>query len=204
MKTQMKDLLIFTVVLSMSAYFSACASSKAQKKVEEEPSAMTETGAGSHERQPRSKAHAKAEQQNAVAKEQQKAAGSEEQTKTAEANMAAESAAVVGELEMIHFDFDKSDIKPEYRDILAKNAEILKSHPSLNVVVEGHCDEIGTQEYNIALGERRANSTKKYLESLGVKGSELSTISYGMEKPLDPAHTKEAHAKNRRAQFTVK
>ncbi|MBI3793366.1 MAG: peptidoglycan-associated lipoprotein Pal [Nitrospinae bacterium] len=129
-----------------------------------------------------------------------------EKVKEEEARKAAEStpAAVVGKLESIHFDFDKSDIKSDDGKILAKNAEVLKAHPSVNVVIEGHCDERGTAEYNLALGERRASSAKKYLVSLGVEETKLGTISYGEEKPLDEGHNETAWAKNRRAQFAEK
>ncbi len=199
MKIQLKKLFVFAVVLSTSAYVSACAHAKPQAKGPEmAPSEGTETygggkagskGKGMAGQEPRAEAVGK---------------GQPEEAKAAEAKVEAESAAVVEKLEMIHFDFDKSDIKPEYRDVLAKDSDILKAHPSAKVVVEGHCDEVGTQEYNIALGMRRAVATIKYLDSLGVAGTELSPISYGSEKPLDPAHNKIAHAKNRRAQFTVK
>ncbi|MBI3580659.1 MAG: peptidoglycan-associated lipoprotein Pal [Nitrospinae bacterium] len=203
MKIQLKKLFVFAVVLSTSAYVSACAHTKPQQKPEEGPPSQTsETGSGRGESGPTGKATTV--QESAAEAEKAAQARAEEATRAEEAKSEAESAAVVEKLEMIHFDFDKFDIKPEYRDVLAKNAEILKAHPSAKVVVEGHCDEVGTQEYNLALGMRRAVATKNYLESLGVSGGELSAISYGEEKPLDPAHTKEAHAKNRRAQFTVK
>jgi len=205
MKIRLKKLLIFAAVLSMSAYVSACAHHKAQAKGGEGlPSETSEAGAKGMEKaggEAMSAEEAKAAEEAKIAEE---AKATEEAKRAEEAKVEAESAAVVEKLEMIHFDFDKADIKPEDRDVLAKNAEILKAHPSAKVVVEGHCDEVGTQEYNIALGMRRAVATKSYLESLGVNGGELTTISYGQEKPLDPAHTPEAHAKNRRAQFTVK
>ena len=83
-------------------------------------------------------------------------------------------------------------------------AEFLKNNPGAAVLIEGHCDERGTPEYNMALGERRAASAKSYLVSLGVKGGGLSTVSFGEEKPVDPGHNEEAWAKNRRAHFVVK
>jgi peptidoglycan-associated lipoprotein len=76
-------------------------------------------------------------------------------------------------------------------------------HPTVKIQIEGHCDERGTNEYNLALGERRANSAKKYLISLGMPADQISTISYGEEKPLDPGHNEEAWAKNRRGHFIV-
>ncbi|MGA7105621.1 MAG: peptidoglycan-associated lipoprotein Pal [Candidatus Deferrimicrobiaceae bacterium] len=106
--------------------------------------------------------------------------------------------------ENIHFDFDKSFIRKDAKPILQAVAEYLKKNPDAKVQIEGHCDERGTSEYNIALGQRRADSTKKYLANLGVDGSRLSTISYGEEKPADPGHNEAAWAKNRRAVFVIR
>ena len=106
-------------------------------------------------------------------------------------------------LKDIHFGFDRYDLTPEARKILSQNAELLLKHPRAKFQLEGHCDERGTIEYNLALGERRANSTKQYLISLGVPMDRISTISYGEEMPLDPKHNEEAWAKNRRAHFIM-
>jgi len=106
-------------------------------------------------------------------------------------------------LKDIHFDFDKYDIRPGDASILNENAALLKKYPNVKIQIEGHCDERGTVEYNLALGERRANSTKNYLASHGVFPSRISTISYGKEKPLDPGHNEEAWAKNRRAHIVI-
>ncbi len=106
-------------------------------------------------------------------------------------------------LKDIHFDFDKYNIRPDAAAILKKSAEYLTAHPTYKIQIEGHCDERGTVEYNLVLGERRAESAKKFLENLGVEGSRLSTISYGKEMPLDPRHTPEAWAKNRRCHFII-
>lgn len=106
-------------------------------------------------------------------------------------------------LKMIHFHFDKYDIRPEYAEILKENAAVLKKFSTVKIQIEGHCDERGTIEYNLALGERRANSTKRYLLSLGLPADRISTISYGEEKPLDPGHHEDAWTKNRRAAFII-
>lgn len=106
-------------------------------------------------------------------------------------------------LKMIHFDFDKYDIRPGEAEILKDNAAVLKKFSTVKIQIEGHCDERGTTEYNLALGERRANSTKRYLISLGIPADRISTISYGEERPLDPDHREEAWAKNRRAAFII-
>lgn len=106
-------------------------------------------------------------------------------------------------LKDIHFDFDKYDIRPGDAEILKANASLLMKQPTVKIQIEGHCDERGTIEYNLALGERRANSAKKYLISLGMSADRISTISYGKEKPLDPGHNEEAWAKNRRGHFIL-
>ncbi len=106
-------------------------------------------------------------------------------------------------LKDIHFDFDKYNIGSGDAVILKENAALLKKYPKVMIQIEGHCDERGTTEYNLALGERRANSAKNYLVSLGISASRISTISYGKERPLDPGHNEEAWAKNRRAHFVI-
>ena len=106
-------------------------------------------------------------------------------------------------LKDIYFAFDRFDLSDEARKILTENAKILLAHPTLVVQVEGHCDERGSNQYNLALGDKRAVSAKLYLIRLGVKGSRLSTISYGEEMPLDPGHTEAAWAKNRRCHFVI-
>jgi peptidoglycan-associated lipoprotein len=106
-------------------------------------------------------------------------------------------------LKDIHFDFDKYDIRREDEEILKENAALLKKNPKMKIQIEGHCDGRGTVEYNLALGERRANNTKKYLVSLGISSNRISTISFGKERPLDPGHNEEAWAKNRRAHIVV-
>ena len=103
----------------------------------------------------------------------------------------------------INFDFDSSGIRPDARDILKLNADYIQKHRVSSIVVEGHCDERGTAEYNMALGERRAQETKKYLLNLGINESMMKTVSYGKERPIDPASNEEAWAKNRRAHFVV-
>jgi OmpA-OmpF porin, OOP family len=105
--------------------------------------------------------------------------------------------------ENIHFDFDKYNLKPEAKAILDKLGEYMKENSEATVLIEGHCDERGTAEYNMALGQRRASSAEKYLVSLGVEKKRIKTVSYGESRPLDPAHNEEAWAKNRRDQFIM-
>jgi peptidoglycan-associated lipoprotein len=106
-------------------------------------------------------------------------------------------------LKDIYFDFDKYEIRREDEAILKENAAFLKNNPKMKVQIEGHCDERGTVEYNLALGERRANNTKKYLVFLGIPADRISTISYGKERPLDKGHDEGSWAKNRRAHVVV-
>mgnify|MGYP001324553341 CR=1 FL=1 len=118
---------------------------------------------------------------------------------------AEKNAAALADLNIqnIYFDYDKSSIRPDAREILKANAELF-SKTSATIVVEGHCDERGTAEYNMALGERRAQAAKEYLGNLGLDTSRIETISYGEERPLDPGHDEKAWAQNRRVQFLLK
>ena len=106
-------------------------------------------------------------------------------------------------LKDIYFDFDKYDIRPQDASVLKENAALLMKYPNVKIQIEGHCDERGTIEYNLALGERRASSCKNYLISLGIPGNRISAISYGKERPVDLGHTEEAWAKNRRAHTVI-
>jgi len=110
-----------------------------------------------------------------------------------------------GLLKAVYFDFNKSDIRPDQRPTLQANADKLKANPlsGFKVLIEGHCDERNTNEYNLALGDRRANAVKQYLMTLGVPAARLRTISYGEERPADPGHNEEAWAKNRRSEFVL-
>jgi peptidoglycan-associated lipoprotein len=110
----------------------------------------------------------------------------------------------VPELQDIYFDFDKYDVRPADTRILDANATWLKSNPNHLVLIEGHADERGTNEYNLALGERRAKSTMNYLVSQGVQANRITIISYGEERPTCQEHTEGCWAKNRRSHFLVK
>lgn len=102
----------------------------------------------------------------------------------------------------VFFGFDSSDLSSESREVLDRQADCMKQH-SFKVVVEGHCDERGTREYNLALGERRANSARNYLLSKGLDSERVSTVSYGKERPAVDGHNEEAYSKNRRAVTTL-
>lgn len=103
----------------------------------------------------------------------------------------------------VYFDFDKYNLVDSAKAALENNAQVMKSNPSVMIKIEGHCDERGTIEYNLSLGEKRAKAAMDYLVDLGINGERISTISYGKERPVDPGHNEAAWAKNRRAAFTV-
>ena len=99
------------------------------------------------------------------------------------------------------FDYDKYDIRPDARDALARTAEFLRRYPEAKVTIEGHCDERGSQEYNIALGEERAESVKKFLVSLGIGAERMNVVSYGKERPFCTEHDEACWQQNRRGHF---
>lgn len=100
---------------------------------------------------------------------------------------------------IIYFDFDRSEIQPQFGEVLQAHGEYLIENANVRVMIEGHADERGTPEYNIALGERRAKAVAKYLQSMGVQSSQMTMVSYGEEKPLDVSRSDDGFAKNRRA-----
>ena len=140
-------------------------------------------------------------------------AGSTEVTTPAESNVQVTAAQRAAEIEerkreqleklraehIIYFDFDVSNINNQFSQILDAHAKFLNTNTNVNVLIEGHADERGTPEYNIALGERRAKSVITYLENMGVSSSQLSTVSYGEEKPMVKDRSESAFSKNRRA-----
>jgi len=106
-------------------------------------------------------------------------------------------------LRPLFFLLDASDISPEGQQVLQANAAVLKKYPAMQITIEGHCDERGTAEYNLALGERRAVAVKTYLVSLGVAPDRVRTVSYGKKLTFDPGHTESAWSKNRRGHFVI-
>lgn len=122
---------------------------------------------------------------------------------TAPLSSAIEQARAAFEGGDVYFEYDSFDLTAQAKQVLAEKAAFLNAHPGIKVSVEGHCDERGTQEYNLALGERRAKAAQEYLIFLGINAQRLSTVSYGEERPVDPAVNEEAWAKNRRAHFVI-
>ena len=108
-----------------------------------------------------------------------------------------------GVLKTVYFSYDSSDLGESAKQTLQRNAEWLKAHPDTKVVVEGHCDERGTIEYNVALGERRAGSVRDYLSTLGVARPRIRIKTFGEERPVDPGHGEGAWTKNRRGEFVL-
>jgi len=122
----------------------------------------------------------------------------------AAADAAARAKGLAGEVaSMIHFDYDKSDIRQNDQAVLDRKAAIMGANPGLRVRISGHADERGSDEYNLALGNRRAGAAKRYLEGKGVDGSRVDVISYGEERPLEQGSTEEAYAANRRDEFEI-
>ena len=106
-------------------------------------------------------------------------------------------------LKPLFFELDSADVSADGQRVLQENASIMKKYPAWQITIEGHCDERGTAEYNLALGERRALAAKNYLVSLGIPADKVKTVSYGKEFPFDPGHEDAAWSKNRRAHFVI-
>lgn len=106
-------------------------------------------------------------------------------------------------LDAVHFDFDKYDLRPDAREVLDRHVVFFRSHPEYSFQIEGHCDERGSVEYNLALGDRRAMAVRDYLESMGVEPGRITIMSYGEERPVDPGHNEFAWSQNRRAEFVL-
>ena len=226
-KNNVKYLLaIMFIVFSVSVFINSCAPKKPKvdqtaimreqeraaeeaklKAEEEERRKFDEAMKVEQERRAAEEARLKAEEEARLKAEEEKRV-EEERLKEEEGEITPQVAReaetkAVPQLGDIHFDFDKSDIRADSREILQKNADWLQNNPDIKIQIEGHCDERGTAEYNLALGERRAMSTKKYLISLGISADRIYTISYGEELPIDPNHSEDAWSKNRRAHFLV-
>ncbi|NIR42526.1 MAG: peptidoglycan-associated lipoprotein Pal [Gemmatimonadetes bacterium] len=105
--------------------------------------------------------------------------------------------------ERVHFDFDKSEIRPDAEEVLQRKVTVLREYPGIELRIAGHCDERGSNEYNLALGQRRAEAVKRYLVSYGLSAGRFTTISYGEERPLDRGQNEDAWAMNRRGEFTL-
>ncbi len=116
---------------------------------------------------------------------------------------AGDSGLVSSDLQTVYFDYDSFNLRGDARGALKANGEWMKQNSSARIQIEGHCDERGTNEYNMALGDRRANAAKAFLVKMGVSRSRIDTISYGEERPQEPGHDESAWSRNRRAAFIL-
>ncbi len=186
----MKKILVLVLVLTFGSLLISCA----QRKVVQ-PQQPTVTQQETKAKAPEGKTEQKVPEEKIT--EQQIA---KIETKEVETLKYTEEKSI---FEDIHFDFDKYDIRPDAKPIVQSVADWLIKNKSSEVLIEGHCDERGTNEYNLALGDRRAKATKDYLVALGVASSRIDIISYGEEKPLCTEKTEECWQKNRRAHFVL-
>jgi peptidoglycan-associated lipoprotein len=166
---------ILVLIFAMGFVFTTGCCKK--KPVETQPAASTEKGISEDELA----AKKKAEQEALLKKQQMQKFVNED----------------------IFFDFDDAALKADAKATLKDKADYMKANPNVNVTIEGHCDERGTEAYNLALGERRAQSIKTFMVNAGIDKSRLNTVSYGKEKPVDPGHNEAAWAKNRRGHFRI-
>lgn len=193
-----------TVIFMTTGCMKIVKQEEVQKAAELSPTAQPaeeKTSAGKAEGIKEEKVGEETIKQEAVLTEE--AAKKESAAKAEAKDAAGEAAEKEGGLLTIYFDFDRFTIMDDMKPALDKNAQWLKKDNGVKIQIQGHADERGPSEYNIALGERRAQSIKKYLADRGVSEARLSTISYGEERPADPGHTEEAWAKNRRVEFAI-
>jgi peptidoglycan-associated lipoprotein len=190
-----KAMLGFFIVLCCGAFLAGGCAKKEMVKGEEPLPSVTK---------PAETAPAKSAGKEETAREQATKEAPAPQTVKEEPLKEPVQAAAESPLEKVYYDFDSYLLSPSARETLNKDADyLLKSIPAVKVQIEGHCDERGSDEYNLALGEKRAKSALTYLVTLGVPSARLSFISYGKEKPADPGHDEAAWAKNRRAEFVI-
>jgi len=185
--------LALALALSVTISISACAN----KKISSEPAV-----AATAEEEARRRAEEEAQQRERQKALKEQELG-EENLSEKMAGERTESAKTVFENEDIYFEFDSIRLTPVDQEMLTKKAIWLRANPAAKVTIEGHCDDRGTNEYNLALREGRAQTAKAFLVDLGIDPSRLNTISYGEERPIDRAQTEEAWAKNRRAHFVI-
>lgn len=183
----------FLMILSLLLFVGACSQKRSRVDTSGVATSSEKEKAAAEEEEARRRAEA---ERRAAQEKGAGSAGTQETRKVMDEVQMFES-------EPIYFDFDRSDIKPEYRPVLERKAAWLKARPEYRVRIEGHCDERGTAEYNVALGEKRALSVRDYLAALGVPAKRMSTISYGEERPASQGEDEAAWAKNRRVEFRI-
>jgi peptidoglycan-associated lipoprotein len=207
MKRSLLGLGLIALVLCLSVTFlTGCAKKAALKETavvspESKPAAKTPPSKVDDD----AAAREKALRDQALREKEAREAAEKEAAERAKKEAAAKAAAILKELQIpdINYDYDKYNLKPLAQSILKAAAPAYLKYTEYKLVVEGHCDERGTVEYNLALGERRAMEAAKYLVDLGISKDRIKTISYGKEMPLDKGHDEAAWAKNRRARFVI-
>jgi len=189
-------MLALTLVLVALVTFSV--SSCAKKKISSEPA--TTTAEEEAQRRAEEQARQRELERQKTLKEEDL---SDERLSEEMAEQKTASAKSIFENEDVYFEFDSIRLAPQAQEILTQKAKWLRANPAAKITIEGHCDNRGTNEYNLALGEGRAQSAREFLVDLGIAASRLNTISYGEERPIDHAQTDEGWAKNRRAHFII-
>jgi peptidoglycan-associated lipoprotein len=129
--------------------------------------------------------------------------GSVVNQETGESGRAGQVQEAQSRLQTVYFDYDRFDIRGDQQETLRENAKVIQAYSGVNIQIQGHCDERGSEEYNLALGDKRARAAKDFLVNLGISPDRLSTISFGEERPVDPGHDEAAWAKNRRDEFVA-
>lgn len=193
MKKRMSAILIAFVFVCSSLLLSSCAKKQVQVSDTVSPPAA--------EQKVDDAAKAKAEEE--ARKRAEEEAAKQARQRELEKRKAFAAQFRMFESQHIYFTFDKSDLTAESQALLKQKANWLRDNASYPVRIDGHCDERGTNEYNLALGERRADAAKKFLMDLGISGDRISTLSYGEERPADPGHNEQAWSKNRRDEFKL-
>lgn len=195
MRKHVSVLLAIVLILPAMLFTVSCA----KKVVESQPATITETPS----EQPAMTDTAA--QEKAAAEAARLKAEELERQRQADLQRSQEYQAAVDKFvnEDIHFEFDSAGLSPEAQMILADKADFMRTNGNVSVTIEGNCDERGTDAYNMALGERRAEAVKAYLVNLGIAEYRFTTISYGEERPIDPGHNEAAWAKNRRVHIAL-
>lgn len=200
-KKMMTGMIVLAFICSSFLLMTSCAKKQIQVSEPVQPATQEMKAEGGEAAKAKAAEEAKmASEQEAKAREE-----AERQARLRELKMAQKLADEIRNFESdnIYFAFDKSDLTDESKSTLREKGNWLRTNRDYSVTISGNCDERGTAEYNLALGERRAHAAKKFLMGLGISENRLATISYGEERPVDPGHNDEAWAKNRNDQFTL-
>jgi peptidoglycan-associated lipoprotein len=201
MKRKIQMFIMFCLAVALITFGSACA----KKQIKEEAAPVVAQADDSAAR--RAAEEEEARKRAASEEEARNRAAAEEEARNRAAADASQKLiqdqVIAFESENIYFDYDRADLKPAAQATLEQKANFLQANTSYSVTIEGNCDERGTNEYNLALGERRADAAKKFLSALGISADRITTISYGEEKPIATGHNESAWSQNRRDEFKL-